>query len=196
MDTCAVTNAEFAAFVEPTGYRTVAERPLDPAIYPGAPPAVIQMQGCFKGRVKRSVLHRLQGYSVHSVPSWSNVAMRSSSATNALLDCSVVARTKSKIACFAGPSFHEASGLAAVWVCAAANCPTVTAVAAAAATVVVAPSSIERRLVSPTLANFTAHSPTDLHIAASGIGVAAGGGGRYPIAARVDGPHRVRYGTP
>ena len=33
-----VTNARFAAFVEATGYVTVAERPLDPADYPGAPP--------------------------------------------------------------------------------------------------------------------------------------------------------------
>jgi sulfatase modifying factor 1 len=33
-----VTNAQFAAFVEATGYVTVAERPLDPADYPGAPP--------------------------------------------------------------------------------------------------------------------------------------------------------------
>jgi sulfatase modifying factor 1 len=32
-----VTNAEFAAFVAATGYRTVAERPLDPADFPGAP---------------------------------------------------------------------------------------------------------------------------------------------------------------
>ena len=32
-----VTNAQFAAFVEATGYVTVAERPLDPADYPGAP---------------------------------------------------------------------------------------------------------------------------------------------------------------
>jgi formylglycine-generating enzyme required for sulfatase activity len=38
MDTCAVTNAEFARFVTATGYRTVAERPLDPADFPGAPP--------------------------------------------------------------------------------------------------------------------------------------------------------------
>jgi formylglycine-generating enzyme required for sulfatase activity len=33
-----VTNAQYAAFVDATGYRTVAERPLDPADYPGAPP--------------------------------------------------------------------------------------------------------------------------------------------------------------
>ncbi|MGV0642575.1 formylglycine-generating enzyme family protein [Mycolicibacterium sp. XJ2546] len=31
-----VTNAQFAAFVAETGYRTVAERPMDPALYPGA----------------------------------------------------------------------------------------------------------------------------------------------------------------
>lgn len=33
----AVTNADFAEFVDATGYRTVAERPLDPADHPGAP---------------------------------------------------------------------------------------------------------------------------------------------------------------
>jgi formylglycine-generating enzyme required for sulfatase activity len=33
----AVTNAQFAEFVEATGYVTVAERPLDPEDYPGAP---------------------------------------------------------------------------------------------------------------------------------------------------------------
>jgi sulfatase modifying factor 1 len=32
-----VTNAEFASFVADTGYVTVAERPLDPADFPGAP---------------------------------------------------------------------------------------------------------------------------------------------------------------
>ena len=37
IDAYAVTNAEFAAFVAATGYVTVAERPLDPADYPGAP---------------------------------------------------------------------------------------------------------------------------------------------------------------
>ncbi len=33
-----VTNAAYAAFVTATGYTTVAERPLDPADFPGAPP--------------------------------------------------------------------------------------------------------------------------------------------------------------
>ena len=33
-----VTNAQFAAFVEATGYVTVAERPLEPALYPGVAP--------------------------------------------------------------------------------------------------------------------------------------------------------------
>ena len=35
MDETAVTNAMFARFVALTGYVTVAERPLDPALYPG-----------------------------------------------------------------------------------------------------------------------------------------------------------------
>jgi len=37
IDRCQVTNGRFAAFVEATGYVTVAERPLDPAEFPGAP---------------------------------------------------------------------------------------------------------------------------------------------------------------
>jgi len=42
MDTHTVTNAEFDRFVDETGYRTVAERPLDPALYPGVDPAMLQ----------------------------------------------------------------------------------------------------------------------------------------------------------
>jgi formylglycine-generating enzyme required for sulfatase activity len=38
IDTYQVTNRQYAAFVEATGYVTVAERPLDPADFPGAPP--------------------------------------------------------------------------------------------------------------------------------------------------------------
>ena len=42
IDTRAVTNAEFAAFVAATGYVTLAERPLDPALTWG-----FASQGCF-----------------------------------------------------------------------------------------------------------------------------------------------------
>jgi formylglycine-generating enzyme required for sulfatase activity len=38
----AVTNREFARFVRATGYRTVAERPLDAEQFPGAPPENLQ----------------------------------------------------------------------------------------------------------------------------------------------------------
>jgi formylglycine-generating enzyme len=38
IDRCEVTNARFAEFIAATGYVTVAERPLDPADFPGAPP--------------------------------------------------------------------------------------------------------------------------------------------------------------
>jgi formylglycine-generating enzyme required for sulfatase activity len=39
IDVTQVTNRDFAEFVEATGYVTVAERPLDPADFPGADPA-------------------------------------------------------------------------------------------------------------------------------------------------------------
>ena len=39
IDDYLVTNADFATFVTATGYRTVAERPLDPAADPGADPS-------------------------------------------------------------------------------------------------------------------------------------------------------------
>lgn len=38
MDPCVVTNAQFAQFVAATGYVTLAERPLNPKDFPGAPP--------------------------------------------------------------------------------------------------------------------------------------------------------------
>jgi formylglycine-generating enzyme required for sulfatase activity len=41
MDPTAVTNREFAAFVDATGYVTVAEKAPDPAMYPGADPALL-----------------------------------------------------------------------------------------------------------------------------------------------------------
>ena len=42
MDETTVTNRQYAAFVAATGYITVAERPLDPAMYPGAKPENLQ----------------------------------------------------------------------------------------------------------------------------------------------------------
>jgi formylglycine-generating enzyme required for sulfatase activity len=42
IDACAVSNGDFAAFVRQTGYVTVAERPLDPADFPGAPAENLQ----------------------------------------------------------------------------------------------------------------------------------------------------------
>jgi formylglycine-generating enzyme len=42
MQTHQVRNADFAAFVETTGYLTVAERPIDPADFPDAPPENLQ----------------------------------------------------------------------------------------------------------------------------------------------------------
>jgi len=41
MDVSPVTNEEFARFVAKTGYVTVAERPLDPALYPNASPDLL-----------------------------------------------------------------------------------------------------------------------------------------------------------
>ena len=41
MDRHQVTVAEFRRFVEATGYVTVPERPLDPADFPGADPALL-----------------------------------------------------------------------------------------------------------------------------------------------------------
>ncbi len=41
IDTTPVTNTQFAAFVDTTGYVTFAERAPDPADYPGMPPAMV-----------------------------------------------------------------------------------------------------------------------------------------------------------
>ncbi len=41
MDRTTVTNRDFAGFVAETGYKTVAERPVNPEDYPGAPPEML-----------------------------------------------------------------------------------------------------------------------------------------------------------
>src|SRR5207249_9043311 len=50
------------------------------------------------------------GCSTHVVPSWSKVAMRSSGVTYFGSDLSVTSLTKARIACLAGPSFHDSRG--------------------------------------------------------------------------------------
>src|SRR5579875_2233801 len=45
MDRHEVTNGQFAAFVRATGYRTVAERPLDPRQFPGVRKAKLKPGG-------------------------------------------------------------------------------------------------------------------------------------------------------
>lgn len=42
IDRTEVTNAQFARFVAATGYVTLAERPLDPRLYPGAPASALR----------------------------------------------------------------------------------------------------------------------------------------------------------
>ncbi len=53
IDRCPVTNADFAKFIEETGYITVAERAIDQAQYPGASPEL-----CVPGS---AVFHRARG---------------------------------------------------------------------------------------------------------------------------------------
>jgi len=55
MDATAVTNAEFARFAAETGYVTLAERPLDPAQYPGADPQMLVPGGLVFRKARRPV---------------------------------------------------------------------------------------------------------------------------------------------
>jgi formylglycine-generating enzyme len=63
MDRYAVTNREFRRFVEATGYVTLAERPADPANYPGAKPELL---------VPSSVVFTKpqQGVDLHNIYNW------------------------------------------------------------------------------------------------------------------------------
>lgn len=47
MDACTVTNRKFQSFVAATGYVTLAERPANPADYPGAKP--VDTSACHLG---------------------------------------------------------------------------------------------------------------------------------------------------
>jgi sulfatase modifying factor 1 len=55
MDQTVVTNTQFARFVAETGYVTVAERPLDPAMYPGALPELLVPGGLVFMKASRPV---------------------------------------------------------------------------------------------------------------------------------------------
>ena len=61
-------------------------------------------------RAKMNATWKYIGFSAHSVPSLSNVAMRSAGATNSGLSGVVTPRTKSKIFCFVAPSVQDGSG--------------------------------------------------------------------------------------
>ena len=45
-----VTNAQYARFVDDSGYTSVAERPLDPALYPGVAAADLVPGALISGR--------------------------------------------------------------------------------------------------------------------------------------------------
>ncbi len=55
VDAHPVTNRQFAAFVAATGYRTVAERNLNPGDYPGAAPEMLKPGSMVFGRTKGPV---------------------------------------------------------------------------------------------------------------------------------------------
>jgi len=63
IDETPVTNRQFAAFVEATGYRTIAEIPPDPADYPGMDPALAQPGSLLFMRTPTPV-------SLHDVSQW------------------------------------------------------------------------------------------------------------------------------
>jgi formylglycine-generating enzyme required for sulfatase activity len=58
IDRHAVPNADFAAFVAATDYVTFAERPVDPALYPGARPELLKPGSAVFRRPERPVRPR------------------------------------------------------------------------------------------------------------------------------------------
>ena len=64
-----VTNADFARFVEATGYRTLAEQPLDPQLYPGADPAQLQ-PGSLVNQLGVSSCRESQRWRRHALATW------------------------------------------------------------------------------------------------------------------------------
>ena len=55
-DTCPVTNRAFSAFVEATGYVTTAERPANPADYPGAVAEMLDQHRSFSSSQSRPLI--------------------------------------------------------------------------------------------------------------------------------------------
>lgn len=74
MDKYEVTNAEFARFVEATGYKTIAERPLNPADFPGVPlDILVPGSAVFTPPVQRvSLDNPLQWWQYVNGASWKN----------------------------------------------------------------------------------------------------------------------------
>jgi formylglycine-generating enzyme required for sulfatase activity len=105
MDRCAVTNAQFAAFVAATGYVTVAERPLDPSDFPDAPPENLAPGSMVFTRTKGPVDLRYlsQWWTWTPGASWRHPEGRGSSAAN---------RADHPVVHVA----HEDAGAYAVWI--------------------------------------------------------------------------------
>lgn len=70
MDETPVTNADFAKFVGETGYKTVAERPLDPESFPGVPPEMLKPGSLVFASPEKSAEHYSQWWNWVPGASW------------------------------------------------------------------------------------------------------------------------------
>lgn len=70
MDAHEVTNRQFAAFVAATGYRTVAERPVDPELFPGATPEQLRPASAVFVPPERATSERPTGWVLTPGASW------------------------------------------------------------------------------------------------------------------------------